>query len=65
MVETATKISLRNVELNEKNAELQKKIDWLCEVFDYGSDESMQGIREKYREMRHENYKTKVMKNDK
>ena len=35
LVEKTSRISLRNIELVEENARLQKKIDYLCEIFDY------------------------------
>ena len=56
LVELATKTSLRNVELVEENAQLHRKIDWLCEVFNYGSDESMHQVKE------YEKSKTKQVK---
>ena len=46
LVEKTSEISLRNIELVEENARLQKKIDYLCEIFDYGSDESIQKVKE-------------------
>ena len=36
-----------NAKLRQKVKELQGKIDWLCETFDYGSDESMKVVRQK------------------
>ena len=62
MVEKTTEISLRNVELVEENARLQRKIDWLCEIFDFGSDESMEVVRQKDPKWFDENCKTKVVK---
>jgi len=41
------KSDYENAMLRLENKELQKKVDWLCEVFDYGSDESMKVVRQK------------------
>ena len=34
-----------NARLRRENKKLQRKIDWLCETFDYGSDESIRKMK--------------------
>ena len=41
------KSDYENAGLRQKNKELQNKIDYLCETFDYGSDESIKVVRQK------------------
>ena len=54
-----SKLQYENKTLRKTCRQLQDKIDFLCEVFDYGSDESIQKVK------KYEKSKIKVMKNDK
>ena len=50
-----------NAKLRIENKELQRKIDMLCEVFNYGSDESIRKVKEWQKTRKDADWKGKIV----